>query len=114
MIFCLSGVAGSYLIGLILDKYKKYKTISILQPLMLSAIIFLTWLFNELNGIPKWLVLSVVALAGATMLSISVVSYQYVAEVTYPVDEVFGNSMMNTFNKLFSFAVVLGVSALDS
>ncbi len=41
------------------------------------------------------------------MSTISVSSYQFAAEVTYPVEEVFGVGIMNTFNKLFTFSIVL-------
>lgn len=40
------------------------------------------------------------------MSSVSVVSYQFAAEVIYPIGEVQGVSLMNTVNKLLSFALV--------
>ena len=40
------------------------------------------------------------------MSSVSVVSYQFAAEVIYPIGEVQGVSIMNTINKLLSFGMV--------
>ena len=45
-------------------------------------------------------------LGGAPMSSVSVVSYQFQAEVIYPVSEVQGVSMMNVINKLLTFGHV--------
>jgi hypothetical protein len=39
------------------------------------------------------------------MSSVSVASYQLQAEVIYPVSEVQGVSMMNVFNKLFTWGI---------
>jgi hypothetical protein len=46
------------------------------------------------------------AIAGLPMNAISVVSYQFVSEITYPVSEVQAVSFMNTVNKFISFVAM--------
>jgi len=52
---------------------------------------------------PNWITVVIIILGGAPISSISVVSYQFSAEVIYPVSEVQGVSMMNVFNKFLTF-----------
>jgi hypothetical protein len=57
-------------------------------------------------GASNWATMVFIGAVGMPMGGVSVVSYQFVAEVTYPVSEVQGVSLMNTFNKLLTFAMV--------
>ncbi len=56
---------------------------------------------------PDLIVIMLIALTGAPMQSIGVSSYQLAAQVTYPVNEVFGVGIMNTVNKLLSFVLII-------
>ena len=40
------------------------------------------------------------------MSAVSVISYQFAAEVIYPIGEIQGVSLMNVVNKLLSFGMV--------
>jgi hypothetical protein len=52
----------------------------------------------------NWIVVIITIIGGAPISSISVVSYQFAAEVIYPVSEVQGVSLINVVNKLLTFA----------
>lgn len=54
----------------------------------------------------------VAILSGAPISSVSVVSYQFAAEVVYPVSEVQAVSMMNVVNKLVTLGIVKLTSAI--
>ena len=43
---------------------------------------------------------------GAPMFSVSVPTFQFIAEVIYPVSEIQGISLVNVINKLISFGTV--------
>lgn len=74
--------------------------------------IFSTWFLLRAD-ISKYVIIILISLAGAPLSSVSVVSYSFVAEVTYPVNEVFGVGLMNTFNKLFTFGTILVCSIYE-
>jgi hypothetical protein len=72
-------------------------------------VLFSQMLFNShANHI---LTITIVALTGIPMSGISVVSYQFVSEVTYPVSEVQAVSLMNTVNKLITFGSIQIIQA---
>ena len=56
--------------------------------------------------LPKAIVIIIIILTGAPMSAVSVVSYQFAAEVIYPIGEIQGVSLMNVVNKLLSFGMV--------
>lgn len=73
---------------------------------MIAVLIILTHVLLELET-PDLIVIMLIALTGAPMQSIGVSSYQLAAQVTYPVNEVFGVGIMNTVNKLISFVLII-------
>lgn len=106
MLNCVAGIAGSLALGRILDRYRCFRLSMLLQALSVFGFIVATLVLLKASA-PVWLVSSLIVLAGAPMSTISVSSYQFAAEVTYPVEEVFGVGIMNTANKLFTFGVIL-------
>lgn len=70
-----------------------------------ASTVFLTFLALELQ-LDHWVVLAITVIGGIPISSISLASYQFSAEVIYPVSEVQGVSMMNVINKLLTFAHV--------
>lgn len=58
------------------------------------------------NGVNPWVGVLVISLSGFIMVSIPTVSYQFAAEVTFPIDEVLAVGIMNTTDKLLIFALV--------
>lgn len=81
--------------------------------IIIPVTILITFLLLHFNA-PNILVILVAIFAGAPTSSVSVVSYQFAAEVIYPVSEVQGVSMMNVINKLVTLAVVKLTTALVS
>ena len=105
MLNCLAGIAGSIYLGKFLDRHKCFKKLQVFNAVAISAFIGLTFIGLQLDWANP-LVLAIIILAGAPMSSVSVVSYQFAAEVIYPIGEVQGVSIMNTLNKLISFGLV--------
>lgn len=105
MLNCVAGIIGSIWLGKFLDRHKCFKKMQVAVAVAIGFMVLLTFLglhFDWYNGI----VLAIIILAGAPMSSVSVVSYQFAAEVIYPIGEVQGVSIMNTINKLLSFGMV--------
>lgn len=73
--------------------------------IVIPITILMTFLLLHFNA-PNILVVMLAVLAGAPLSSVSVVSYQFAAEVIYPISEVQGVSLMNVFNKLMTFGIV--------
>ena len=87
MFNCVAGIGGSILIGKYLDKLKCFKTFQIWIAFFSALSIAITAVLLHLDA-PNVAVIVVAVLAGAPISSVSVVSYQFAAEVIYPVSEV--------------------------
>lgn len=87
MFNCVAGIGGSILIGKYLDKLKCFKTFQIWIAFFIALSIAITAVLLHLDA-PNVAVIVVAVLAGAPISSVSVVSYQFAAEVIYPVSEV--------------------------
>ena len=111
MLNCVAGIAGSIMLGKYLDKYKLFKTFQIMLGIVIPISILATFLTLHYNA-PNIVVLIISILAGAPLSSVSVVSYQFAAEVVYPVSEVQAVSMMNVVNKLVTLGIVKLTTAL--
>jgi len=99
---CIAGIGGSILLGKYLDKHRCFKKLQIFLSICVTATVLITFLGLHFR-FPRWLVIIITIIGGAPISSISVVSYQFAAEVIYPVSEVQGVSMMNVANKLLTF-----------
>lgn len=73
--------------------------------LTLSTCIILSFLILAFD-LPHTLGLFMVVLTGFPMFSVSAPTFQFIAEVIYPVSEVQGISLVNMINKLVSFGLV--------
>ena len=111
MLNCVAGITGSILIGKYLDRSKKFKMLQIVLAVAVSVSIFVTFLLLHYDA-PNIAVVGLAIIAGAPISSISVISYQFAAEVIYPISEVQGVSLMNVFNKLATLGVVKFTSAI--
>lgn len=87
MLNCVAGIAGSIMLGKYLDKLKLFKGFQIMLGIAIPVSILTTFLLLHYNA-PNIIVVIVSILAGAPLSSVSVVSYQFAAEVVYPVSEV--------------------------
>ena len=79
--------------------------------LAVSGTVTMTFLVLHFNG-PSWITIMITIFGGIPISSISLVSYQFAAEVIYPVSEVQGVSMMNVVNKLLTFGQVQLVESI--
>jgi MFS family permease len=111
MLNCVAGIAGSIILGKYLDKYKLFKSFQIMLGIAIPITILITFLMLHFNA-PNIMVVLISILAGGPLSSVSVVSYQFAAEVVYPVSEVQAVSMMNVVNKLVTLLVVKLTTAL--
>jgi len=91
-IFC--GVVGSFIIGVMLDKYAKYKlTLNIISTGACFFIVLAYWTLQSQNVA----LFSVnLAFAGFCIISVIPCSYAFSIELTYPVPESMANGMMIT------------------
>ena len=83
----MAGIAGSIYLGKLLDKYRNYRRMQIYVALGVSLTVVATFLSLKFDA-PNWVSIIITILGGAPMSSVSVVSYQFQAEVIYPVSEV--------------------------
>lgn len=111
MLNCLACIAGSMWVGGYLDRSKNFKKTQIVVALSISTTIAITFLMLH-NNLPNFLVIIWVIISGAPISSVSVVSYQFAAEVSYPISEVQAVSLMNVMNKLITFGVVKLTTAI--
>ena len=72
----------------------------------LAVFLTLTLLAVHYFGDYPLVVQIIIILTGAPMFSVSVPTFQFVAEVIYPVSEIQGVSLVNVINKLISFGMV--------
>lgn len=105
MMNCVAGITGSIMIGKYLDAKKCFKKLQIYIALAIAFWIFTTHMLLHFD-IPEYVVVVWTILAGAPVSSVSVVSYQFAAEVSYPISEVQAVSLMNVVNKLVTLGVV--------
>jgi predicted MFS family arabinose efflux permease len=87
MLNCVAGISGSLILGKYIDRLKCFKRFQIMVAIAITVAIALTWASLEFE-LPNIVVVLIIILAGAPVSSVSVVSYQFAAEVIYPVSEV--------------------------
>jgi MFS family permease len=108
---CVAGISGSIMLGKYLDKSKKFKVMQIVIAIAISVSILSTFLLLKFDA-NNYVVVAIAILSGAPISSVSVISYQFAAEVIYPVSEVQGVSMMNVVNKLVTLGIVKLTSSI--
>ena len=111
MLNCIACIAGSMYVGSYLDKSKKFKNLQIAIALSISFTIAVTFLLLHFD-VPNIFVIVWSIISGAPISSVSVVSYQFAAEVSYPISEVQAVSFMNVVNKLVTLSVVKLTTAI--
>jgi len=106
MYYCVTGVIGSVIVGKLLDKYKCYKLM--INLLAMTLVVCLTLTYVAVHYLAEYPLVEqiIIIFTGAPMFSVSVPTFQFVAEVIYPVSEIQGISLVNVINKLISFGTV--------
>jgi len=74
MLNCVTGIAGSILIGKYLDQYKCFKKFQIMLGIAIPVCILATFLCLHFNA-PNLVVIAITVIAGAPVSSVSVISY---------------------------------------
>jgi len=104
MAYCVTGIVGSMVVGKLLDKYKCYKFMINLISIVIALCITFTFIGLHYDLMHP-LELTVIIFTGGPMFSVAVPTFQFVAEVTYPVSEMQAVSLINVINKLISFGM---------
>ncbi len=102
MLNCVTSILGSLYLGKILDKYRCYKSMQIYISIACLIIILATYLILEFN-LPEIVGIILIIIGGAPISSVGVITYQFSAEVSYPVSEVQAISVLNMASKLITF-----------
>lgn len=103
-VFIFSGVLGSFVIGILLDKYQKFKLTFNL--LCITACIFIATNFYTLPSKSVPLLAVNLSIVGFSVIPIIPVSYAFAVELTYPVPESVSNGMIILPSQLFGTIVV--------
>ena len=94
--FILCGVLGSFIFGVILDKYAKYLLILRLICFASSATIFLAMITLPLKHVA--LFAFTMGIVGLAVVPIIPLCYSFAVELTYPLSEAMSNGMMVLFS----------------
>lgn len=103
-IFIASGVVGSFVFGVILDKTARYKRVLVF--LCFSSIITISLSMVALPMKSVALLSGSLALVGISVIPIIPVSYGFSVELAYPLAESLSNGMMVLVSQIFGFSLV--------
>ena len=107
----LVATIGTLLVGVVVDKTKQYKATSIIlwASSFVCTLAFTSTLTMVHNIIPAFVIYIIWGLVGMPWLGLS---FEYVADITYPVPEEITTSISLTFSGLYSFALTYVAEAL--
>lgn len=91
MAFIFSGVVGSFVLGVFLDKSAKFKLLINITSGSAVPSILLALVSLQTN---KWLLTANLALVGFSVIPIIPISYGFAVELTFPCPEAVSNGMM--------------------
>jgi MFS family permease len=91
-VFILSGVVGSFIYGIILDKYNKYKLVLCILCFSSIGAITMAMFILPLGNVPLFALNLMIV--GVSVIPIIPVSYGFAVELTYPLSEAMSNGMM--------------------
>jgi MFS family permease len=103
-IFIIAGVLGSFVFGVVLDRFNKYKLI--LTLLGFSSIVTVSISMLALPSKSVVFLSGSLALVGISVIPVIPVSYGFAVELTYPMAESLSNGMMVMVSQIFGFFVV--------
>lgn len=103
-VFIVSGILGSFVYGVLLDKYQKYKLIFLIITMCTCITIGLA-LATLPSGNAVLFAINLIVL-GSSILSAIPVSYAFSVELTYPISEAMSNGMMIMCAQIFGSALV--------
>ena len=91
-IFIFTGVIGSFIYGMILDRTAKYKLMLTIISISAVISISLTMITLPTGNVPLFSLN--LLLAGVSIIPVIPVSYSFAVELTYPISEAMSNGMM--------------------
>lgn len=103
-IFILTGVVGSFVYGVILDRSAKYKLILILISISSVCSIMLTMVTLPMGSVPIFSLN--LMFVGISVIPVIPVSYSFAVELTYPVPEAMSNGMMIMASQIYGTLLV--------
>ena len=103
-VFIFSGVSGSFVLGMILDRTQRFKLI--INMISLSAIGFIGCGFFTLPSGSVALFSVNLMFIGFSVIPIIPISYAFAVELTYPIPEAMSNGMMILPSQIFGASLV--------
>lgn len=103
-IFIFSGVAGSFILGIALDKTSKYKMM--IMGTSFGAILFIGLSFFTLPSMSTTLFAINLVFVGFCVIPIIPIGLSFAVELTFPVPEAMSNGMMILPSQIFGSALV--------
>ena len=103
-VFILSGVSGSFALGIVLDKTQKFKLM--INVISWSAVFFILMGYVTLQTGSVLLFSINIAFIGLSVIPIIPISYGFCVELTYPIPEPMSNGMMILPSQIFGALMV--------
>jgi len=110
-VYILSGIIGSVIAGLLLDKFQKFKMTLIVT--ILVAIFANILIFYTLPSGKVWLFALNIALNGIGIVPVSPISYAFAVELTFPTPEHVSNGLIILPSKIYTGLLGLLVGYLS-
>lgn len=104
IVFSLSGILNSFVMGLLLDRYQCYKKALVF--LCCSSIVALALSAYTLPKGKVGLQSAVMMLTGASMIPVVTICFSFAAELSYPVPESNSIGIMISVAQIFGFLLV--------
>lgn len=105
--YIISGMIGSLIAGILLDKFQKFK-LTLIIAILIPIIAFILTFFTLPTGDVLVLALTF-SLCGIGILPVSTISYQFAVELTFPTPEHVSNGIIILPSKIYTG--VLGLLA---
>ena len=107
LVFVVAGLVGSVLGGIILDKTKKFKTVTIITYILTLA--FMAGFTGLLSQASIPLDFSLIAILGFFMTGYLPIGFEFGAEITYPQSEATSSALLNF--SVATFGLILTASS---
>ena len=110
-VYILSGIFGSVIAGILLDRFQKFRLTLILT--IIVAIVATVLNFFTLPSGKAWLFTLNIALNGIGIVPVSVISYAFAVELTFPTPEHVSNGLIILPSKIYTGLIGLIINYLS-
>ena len=107
--FVLSGVTGSFILSILLDKYKCF--LKSIRFICFGSLISAIGIYFTLKGGSLLLVCLNIGVLGFCLLPICSVGYSFCTEITYPISEPMSNGIMTFVSQVVG--IIASIIATD-